>query len=85
MPRITTPEEVLELAKEMYHCGAERFSMWDTYNRVPSRLYWSVARHLGHKEELDTWDCEDGTRYRLHRVLKYGDMDYSRYMPTWGG
>lgn len=85
MPRITTPQEVLELAKEMYRCGAERFSMWDTYNRVPSRLYWSVARHLGHKEELDAWDCEDGTRYRLHRVLKYGDMDFSRYMPTWGG
>ena len=85
MPRVMMPDELRERALELYRCGAERLSFWDTYSRAPARLCWSMLRRLGHKEELEIWDSGEGQWYRMHRVLKYAHMDVSRYMPAWGG
>lgn len=85
LPRIMMPAEIQARALDLYRCGAERLSLWDTYSRAPARLCWSMMRRLGHKEELESWDSGEGTWYRTCRVLKYGKMDCSRYMPTWGG
>lgn len=85
LPRIMMPDEVQRRVLDLYHCGAERFSLWDTYSRAPARLCWSMMRRIGHKEELENWDSGDGTWYRTYRVLKYDILDCSRYMPAWGG
>ena len=85
LPRIMMPDEVQRRVLDLYHCGAERFSFWDTYSRAPARLCWSMMRRVGHKEELETWDDGEGQWYKIHRVLRYGHMDVTRYMPAWGG
>lgn len=85
LPRIMMPEEIQKRVLDLYHCGAERFSFWDTYSRAPARLCWSMLRRAGHKEELETWDDGKGEWYRICRVLKYENMDVTRYMPAWGG
>ena len=85
MPRLMSPAEYRERALELYGYGCEHISLWDTYNRVPRKVHWSMIRRLGHKEELASYDSGEGTYYRTVRLLKIGGKDVSRYMPAWGG
>lgn len=83
-PRVMPPLEFRDRILEMYQCGVERFSLWDTYDRVPFKVNWSLMRQIGHKEKLADYRGE-GEYYSYHRVLKYGESDVSRYYPSWGG
>ena len=85
LPRIMMPEELKRRVLDLYHCGAERLSFWDTYSRAPARLCWSMLRRVGHKEELENWDSGEGQWYKIYRILRYDHMDVTRYMPAWGG
>ena len=85
LPRIMMPEELKRRVLDLYHCGAERLSFWDTYSRAPARLCWSMLRRIGHKEELENWDSGEGQWYKIYRILRYDHMDVTRYMPAWGG
>jgi hypothetical protein len=85
MPRIMPTLEYKARALELYDAGAERISLWDTYCRVMSRGTWSMIRRLGHKDELPGFESGEGVYYSVHRLLKVGDKDVSRYIPAWGG
>jgi len=85
MPRFMPVEEYKARALELYQCGAEHISLWDTYNRVPNLQQWSMLRRLGHKEELSGFTSGEGELFCLHRLLHIADKDVSRYIPAWGG
>ena len=70
---------------ELYELGAEHLSFWDTYNRVPNRVQWSMISRLGHKEELKDFTDGNGELYSYRRIMKIGGKDVSRYLPAWGG
>ena len=85
LPRVIPADQLLERARELYACGVERFCMWDTYSRAFFRIYWTMARRLGHKEELAGWTSGEGEMFRRVRVLEYNGVNISRYLPSWGG
>ena len=85
IPRQMPTAEYQRRALELYENGAERFSMWDTYNRVPIRAQWTMASRLGHKEELKSWSDGEGELFSRHRLLKIGGQNVSMYRPMWGG
>ena len=78
-------EEYRDRALELYGCGAERISLWDTYNRAPRKRPWTMISRLGHKQELASYDSGEGTLYSVQRILKVAGKDISRYLPAWGG
>lgn len=84
MPRLLPAPDFRDRIVEMYDCGAERFSLWDTYSRAPHKINWSLMRQIGHRETLADYKGE-GEYYSYYRVLRYADMDVSRYIPAWGG
>ena len=85
MPREMSTEEYRDRALELYGCGAERISLWDTYNRAPRKRPWTMISRLGHKQELASYDSGEGTLYSVQRILKVAGKDISRYLPAWGG
>lgn len=85
MPRFMSTLEYKARALELYENGCEGISLWDTYCRVPQRATWSMLRRLGHKDELKAFGSGEGEYYCIHRLLKVGDKDVSRYIPAWGG
>lgn len=85
LPRHMSTAEYKRRALALYEIGAERFSMWDTYNRVPVRSQWSMAGRLGHKDELKDFDTGEGVLFSHHRYLKVGGQNMSMYLPIWGG
>lgn len=85
MPRFMTPEEYKERALELYRCGCNHISLWDTYARVPRKADWSMIGRLGHKDELEHFESGEGTLFSKARLLKIGGKDVSRYIPAWGG
>ena len=85
MPRTMSTEAYRDRALELYDCGCEHISLWDTYNRVIRKVDWTMLRRLGHKEELRSYDSGEGTWYRLCRTMRIGGRDVSRYLPAWGG
>ena len=85
IPRQMPTAEYQRRALELYANGAERFSMWDTYSRVPLRAQWTMASRLGHKEELKSWSDGEGELFSRHRLLKIGGQNVSMYRPMWGG
>ena len=44
-----------------------------------------MVRRLGHKDELPGYESGEGELYSIHRILKIGGQDISRYLPCWGG
>lgn len=84
MPRHLSPMEYKERALELYDLGAERISLWDTYQRAPYHVPWSLVRRMGDKEGLKDFDSGEGVYYSWHRLLRIADLDTSRYMPGWG-
>lgn len=85
MPRHMTTEEYKNRALELYNCGCNHISLWDTYSRVRGKAEWSMLRRMGHKDELPGFDSGEGTLYRQVRLLKVGGKDVGRYKPAWGG
>ena len=85
LPRKMPTAEYQRRALELYKNGAERFSMWDAYGRVPVRAQWTMAGRLGHKEELKSWSDGEGELFSCHRLLKIGGQNVSMYRPMWGG
>jgi len=85
LPRQMPTLDYKARALELYEAGAEHISLWDTYNRSPVRLTWSMVRRLGHKDELPGYESGEGELYSIHRILKIGGQDISRYLPCWGG
>ena len=85
MPRFMSTAEYRRRAMELYELGAEHLSFWDTYNRVPNRVQWSMISRLGHKEELKDFTDGNGELYSYRRIMKIGGKDVSRYLPAWGG
>lgn len=82
LPRVMPPEELRQRALELYAAGAERFALWDTFGRVTFKGMWSVARKLGHREELE---AGIDPQCRLFRLQELAGNDISRYLPVWGG
>ena len=82
MPRIMGPERMRNRALELYECGAGRFGLWDTYDRVACAGMWAVAGKLGHKDELIKMDSP---YYRVYRIHEIAGMNISRNHPSWGG
>ena len=85
LPRHMPTAEYQRRALELYANGAERFSMWDTYNRVNLRAQWTMASRLGHKEELKDWSNGEDELFSRHRLLKIGGQNVNMYRPMWGG
>ena len=79
------PEEFRDFALELYRYGCERFSLWDTYSRVPNRVQWSMVRRLGHKAELQSFSDGEGEFWRVLPIVTIGGQDVSRYVPSFGG
>lgn len=84
MPRIMPVADFKKQALELYSMGAERFALWDTYCRVPYLDLRAIISKLGHKDELSGL-IPEGTVKRSFRVLTYGNMNFGRYKPYWGG
>ena len=84
MPRQLSCEEYRRRALELYGCGAQRISLWDSYCRAPARATWSMARRLGHQEELPGYDSGEGTLWQNHRLLSVRGINVSVYPPNWG-
>lgn len=85
LPRWMTPAEYQRRALELYNCGAERISLWDTYTRLPVKAEWNFASRLGHKEELPSMETGEGECYRRTKICRLAGYDISRYNPAWGG
>jgi hypothetical protein len=85
LPRQMPTDEYKRRALDLYRNGAEGISLWDTYNRVPIRQQWSMARRLGHKDELQHYDSGENEFYRYIRVLYINGQNVSMYKPAWGG
>lgn len=85
LPRQMPTAEYQRRALELYANGAERFSMWDTYSRVPLRAQWTMASRVGHKEELKEWTDGEGELFSRHRILKIGGQNVNMFRPMWGG
>ena len=85
LPRLLPCADFRDRAAALYSYGAKRLSLWDTYDRVPRRILWTMMRRAGHREELAGYPSGEGELYRYHRITKYCDMDVSRYAPAWGG
>lgn len=85
LPRLMPCADFRDRAAELYSYGAKRLSLWDTYDRVPRRILWTMMRRAGHREELASYPSGEGELYSYHRITKYADMDVSRYAPAWGG
>ena len=84
MPRIMPSADFKKRALELYSRGAERFALWDTYCRVPYNDLRAMISKLGHKDELPTLDPE-GCKKKHYRILSFGNMNFGRYKPYWGG
>jgi len=84
-PRQMPTAEMKRRALELYGRGAENFSLWDTYSRVPNRTMWTMASRIGHKEELASFSDGEGELYTNHRLLSIGGQNTSMYLPFWGG
>lgn len=84
-PRQMSTAEMKRRALELYARGAENFSLWDTYSRIPNRAMWTMASRIGHKEELASFPEGEGTLYTNHRLLSLGGQNVSMYLPFWGG
>ncbi len=86
MPRHMSHEEFRDRAMELYDCGAERVSLWDTYGRVPNRDTWNtISGKLGHKDELASLPLHGDPYRKSYQIKKIGEMDVSRWYPNWGG
>ncbi|MBO7171227.1 MAG: hypothetical protein J6W28_08640 [Clostridia bacterium] len=85
MPRHMENEEFKQRALRLYKSGAERIGLWDTYERVFFRAAWSTSGRLGHKEELASMEVGEGEYYRRFRIYRYGEKDFNRYSPNFGG
>ncbi|GGD51923.1 hypothetical protein [Paenibacillus nasutitermitis] len=84
MPRQLSCEEYRRRALELYDNGAENLSLWDSYGRVPVRATWTMARRLGHKEELRSFNSGEGVLWQHHRLLMVRGINVSVYPPNWG-
>lgn len=84
-PRQMSTAEMKRRALDLYNRGAENFSLWDTYHRVPNRVLWTMAGRIGHKEELPNFTDGNGELYSTHRLLSLGGQNISIYLPFWGG
>ena len=84
LPRLLEPKEFQKRAVEIYEKGAFGISLWDSYHRVLFPRRWSMAKRLGHKEELKSWDDGEGQYFRYFTMKKLGGHKVSRYSPNWG-
>ncbi len=85
LPRQMPAAEFRRRALELYERGAENFSLWDSYNRVPIRAEWTMAGRLGHKDELASFSDGEGELFYHCRMLNVGGQNVSMYIPDWGG
>ena len=83
-PRVMPNAEFQRRAVELYKAGAKRIALWDTSERAPVLAMWNLVKKLGHREELSGYDPYMNA-YKCYRVLKYGEMNMTRYNPMWGG
>lgn len=81
MPRQLSPQEYRARALELYRAGAKRFSLWDTYGRVPVRSRWYYAARLGHAQELETIPTGEGVMTSLHYISRIGGVNCNLYAP----
>jgi hypothetical protein len=84
MPRLMPAEEFKARAAELYSLGAERISLWDTYDRVTYNDTRAILSRLGHKDEIASLS-PDGIEKRIRKVLTIGNMNVGKYRPYWGG
>jgi hypothetical protein len=82
MPRIMTGDEIRARALELYDAGITRIGLWDNCLRINYKAMWSIARKLGHKEELRA-GIDDGVTIR--QVTELAGFDVATYLPIWGG
>lgn len=84
MPRKMPPAEFTGFVRDMYRCGAERFSLWDSNDRTAAPAMWSVVRRLGHKDQVLSSTVDDGENYRHYRMLTLANRQESRFKSLWG-
>lgn len=82
MPRIMTADEIRTRALELYDAGITRIGLWDNCLRINYKSMWSIARKLGHKEELRK-GIDSGVTIR--QVTELAGFDVASYLPAWGG
>lgn len=85
MPRIMTPEEYKDCATTLYQAGAERFSLWDTFERVPHSAMWSMVRRSGHKAEIEGFSTGENEFFRRIKIIRIAGKYENRYKTYFGG
>ena len=85
MPRIMTAEEYKDCAAILYDAGAERFALWDTYERVPHSAMWSMVRRSGHKEEIKGFASRENEFHRRIKIIRIAGKYENRYKTYFGG
>ena len=85
MPRIMTAEEYKECAVTLYEAGAERLSLWDTYERVTHSSMWSMVRRSGHKEEIKGFTSGENEFHRRIKIIRIAGKYENRYKTYFGG
>ncbi len=85
MPRHLPADEVQHRALELYDNGAQRFALWDTYDRVPVKAQWNMMRWLGHRQALSSMRPQEISPVRHWKIFRLAGYDVSRYNPAWGG
>lgn len=84
MPRNLYPTVALERAQKIYASGADGIGLWDTNCRNEVLREWTTVSRLGHKDEINAFDCGEGELFRNHNFIKLGNLRMDRYPPHWG-
>ena len=85
LPRSMKPAEHKRRALDLYRMGVRHLAKWDTYDVMQFRDEWSVVSRLGHREELASMTDGENVLWHSERMLRVGDIDFSRYWPIIGG
>ncbi len=84
LPREMEPEEYRKRALEYYHKGVYGLCFWDSNARHTKLRQWSIVRRLGHIQELEGDNMEEGIFYKTIEVKSIGGIRVDRFPPVWG-
>jgi hypothetical protein len=84
LPRQLSPAEYRARALAAYAAGADGLSLWDTLGRAMLLKQWSMARRLGHRDDLAGFDDGEGVLYRTVPLRSVGGYRIDKYPPHWG-
>ena len=85
LPRDISPQRAKKYLRVYYDNGAEKFSLWDSYNRWNLYRKFCFLKRVGHKEEMFKFGTGEGVFYKHYKLIRIDDFNLVRYLGAWGG